>query len=133
MKSPRNEAGFTLLEILVAIMVFGLLTTSVFYFLGQQNSMSTKAADSEKSLTLAKLVLDSLKVTPYDSLVSGGDTVNERYLRSWYVSVNRDEANIPTGSRQVDVTISWPLNGTSTLSMATLVSDERFKDTTGSL
>lgn len=131
MNTPRHEAGFSLLEILVAVMVFGLLTTSVFYFLGQQNSMSTRATDSEKSLTLAKLVIDSLKVTPYDSLRAGSDTVSERYLRSWHVSINRDGMGQPKGNKQVDVTISWPLNGASNLSMATLVSDEKFKDTAG--
>lgn len=128
MKKPASQGGFTLLEILVSIMVFGLLTTSVFYFLSQQNSMSTRANDAQQSLNLAKLAIDSLKITPYDSLRAGMDTVAERYIRSWHISVVNDNQGHPTGNKQVDLTVHWPIGGTHSVSLATLVSDERFRE-----
>jgi prepilin-type N-terminal cleavage/methylation domain-containing protein len=128
MKARASEAGFTLIEILVSIMIFGLLTTSVFYFLSQQNSMSTRANDGQRGLSLAKLVLDSLKVAPYDSLVAGTDTVDERFIRSWHISVVTDEDGHSKGNKQVDLTVHWPIAGTYSVSLATLVSDERFRE-----
>jgi prepilin-type N-terminal cleavage/methylation domain-containing protein len=127
-RSDLGQKGFTLIEILVSLIVFGLLTSSVFYFLNQQNSQSMRATDSQKSLSLAKLALDSLKVAPYDSLRAGLDTLDGRYIRSWHISVLNDDLGQDKGSRQIDLSVYWPLSAANKISLATLVSDERFKE-----
>jgi prepilin-type N-terminal cleavage/methylation domain-containing protein len=124
----RNQGGFTLIEILVSLIIFGLLTSSVFYFLSQQNAQSVRATDAQKSLSLAKLALDSLKVAPYDSLRAGLDTLDDRYIRSWHVSVVTDELGMDKGSRQIDLTVYWPLTASNKISLATLVSDDGYKE-----
>jgi prepilin-type N-terminal cleavage/methylation domain-containing protein len=128
MKVRASEGGFTLIEILVSIMIFGLLTTSVFYFLSQQNGMSTRANDGQRGLSLGKLVLDSLKVAPYDSLVAGTDTVDQRFIRSWHISVVTGEDGESLGNKQVELTVHWPISGNYSVSLATLVCDERFRE-----
>jgi prepilin-type N-terminal cleavage/methylation domain-containing protein len=128
MKSHLPENGFTLLEILVTIMLFGLLTSSVFYFLGQQNKLSARTSDSQEGVNLAKLTIDSLKICPYDSLVAGNDTVNEHFVRSWHVSVQQNSSGQNLGSKQIDVAINWPPSGGHTVTFATLVGDDRYKE-----
>jgi len=124
----KVEGGFTLLEILVTVMIFGLLTSSVFYFLGQQTSLSSKTQDSQEGLSLAKLTIDSLKVSDYDSLVAGYDQPNDRFLRSWHVTVTQDDDGHVMGSKQVSVTVYWPASRDHNVSMTSLVSDDKYKE-----
>lgn len=125
---PSRQSGFSLIEILVSAVVIGILATAAFYFLSAQNGMGTAGNDSIKGLNLGKLKMDSLKVTAYDDLVSGSDTVNERYIRAWHVTIQRDGLGAPDGRKKIDIDVLWPLTGLHTVSLVTLKSDDRFKE-----
>ena len=125
-----RQAGFSLIEILVSAVVIGILATAAFYFLSAQNGMGAAGNDSIKGLNLGKLKLDSLKVTAYDELVSGSDTVNERYIRAWHVTIQRDGLGVPDGRKKIDIDVLWPLTGLHTVSLVTLKSDDRYKEET---
>lgn len=128
--NPECQAGFSLIEILVAAVVVGILATSAFYFLNTQNGMSRAGNDLMKGVNLGKLKMDSLKVASYDELAGGSDTVMSRYIRSWHVTVVRDEAGVPTGRKQIDMNVIWPLTADHTVTLATLKSDDTYKEAT---
>jgi prepilin-type N-terminal cleavage/methylation domain-containing protein len=127
---PQGQRGFSLIEILVGAIVVALLATSAFYFLNSQNGMSQAGNDLIKGVNLGKLKMDSLKVTPYDELSAGSDTVMARYIRSWRVTVMRDGAGIPTGRKKIEINVIWPLTADHTVTMATLKSDDLYKEAT---
>lgn len=126
----EGQGGFSLIEILVAAVVVGLLATSAFYFLNTQNGMSRAGNDLMKGVNLGKLKMDSLKVASYDELAGGSDTVMARYIRSWHVTVVRDEAGVPTGRKQIEMNVIWPLTADHTVTLATLKSDDNYKEAT---
>lgn len=126
----QGQRGFSLIEILVAAIVVALLATSAFYFLNSQNGMSRAGTDLMKGVNLGKLKMDSLKVTPYAELAAGSDTVMARYIRSWHVTVMRDGAGMPTGRKQIDMNVIWPLTAEHTVTLATLKSDDTYKEAT---
>ncbi len=126
----ERQAGFSLIEILVSAVVLSILSTSPFYFLSSQNGMGVAGNDSMKGLNLGKLKMDSLKVSGYDDLVSGSDTVTERYIRTWHVTIIRDGGGVPTGRKKIDMNVLWPLTAENSVSLATLKSDDKYKEET---
>lgn len=127
---PESQGGFSLIEILVAAVVVGLLATSAFYFLNTQNGMSRAGNDLMKGVNLGKLKMDSLKVATYAELAAGSDTVMSRYIRSWNVTVVRDGAGVPTGRKQIEMNVMWPLTADHTVTLATLKCDDTYKEAT---
>jgi prepilin-type N-terminal cleavage/methylation domain-containing protein len=127
LKLKSGQSGFSLIEILVAAVVLGILTVSVFYFLSTQNGLSVKGNDVLKGANLGKLKFDSLKVASYDALASGSDTVSERYIRSWHVTQLRDGNGNLNGRKQVELTIFWPLTADHSVSFASMKSDDKYK------
>ncbi|MDB5102363.1 MAG: hypothetical protein JWP91_52 [Fibrobacteres bacterium] len=129
-KAPlaKGQAGFGLVEILVSAVVTGFLTTAAFYFLSAQNGMGARGNDQMKSVNLGKLKMDSLKVSTYDELVSGSDTVSERYIRSWHVTPMRNGAGVLNGRKKIELKVFWPLSGEQNVSLVSLRSDDRYKD-----
>jgi type II secretory pathway pseudopilin PulG len=122
------QAGFSLLEAAVSMVILGLLTVSVFYFLSSQNKIGVRSNDQQKGLNLGKLAMDSLKVAPYDSLSAGSDTVGERFIRSWHITLSADEHDIPTGRKKIDLTVHWPLTAERHLTFSSILGDPRFKE-----
>lgn len=124
----RGQEGFGLVEILVSAVVTGFLTTAAFYFLSAQNDLGAKGNDLMKSVNLGKLKMDSLKVSTYDELVSGSDTVSERYIRSWHVTPLRDGAGLFNGRKKIELNVLWPMSGEQGVSLVSLRSDDRYKE-----
>ena len=116
-----GQSGFSLMEVLVASVVTGILAVSAFYFLSAQNKMGLKSNDMLKSVNLGKLKLDSLRVSDWDSLEAGSDTVSERYIRSWNVSQSG-------GVKKIELTVYWPLTADHSVGLASLLSDYRYKE-----
>lgn len=70
--APRADAGFTLIETLVAIviLVFGLMAVTNLMVIGATSN--TVANQSSAATTAAAQTLEVLKRTPYSSLTTGG-------------------------------------------------------------
>ncbi len=117
-----------MLEILVSIVVFSLMSTSIFYFLSTQNKFSANSNDMTRGISLGKLTMDSLKVVDYDALTAGSDTVGERFIRTWSVSPQTNEDNTPKGRKLLQVVVFWPLTAEQTMSFTTLVGDDEYKE-----
>ncbi|MDB5051489.1 MAG: hypothetical protein JWO30_4560 [Fibrobacteres bacterium] len=127
---PAGQRGFSLIEILVSAVVTAVLATSAFYFLTAQNGMGNAGNDLMKSVNLGKLKMDSLKVSSYDELASGSDTVSERYIRAWHITVMRNDDGTPNGRKKIDMNVIWPLTADHTVTLATLKSDDTFREGT---
>ncbi len=123
----NKNLGFSLIEILVSITVLGILASSVTYFITTQNKFSVFGSDSVKALNLGKLKMDSLKVSSYDSLKSGVDTVADRYIRTWAITTLTN-GGVATGLKQIDLSVSFPLTAEHFSSLVSMVSNDKFKE-----
>jgi prepilin-type N-terminal cleavage/methylation domain-containing protein len=121
--TPRNaQAGFGLLEVIISVVLLGLVGSSTFYFLKSQNTNSGVGTDLSKGMFVGKRKLDSLRVIPYGGVSAGCDTVNNRYIRRWYVTTN-----LVADHKTVELLISWPLTAQHTITFNTVVGDDQYK------
>jgi prepilin-type N-terminal cleavage/methylation domain-containing protein len=116
------QSGFGLLEIIISIVLLGLVGSSTFYFLRGQNESASIGTDLSKGMFVGKRKLDSLRVVPYGSVSAGCDTVNNRYIRRWYVSTN-----LVADHKSIELLISWPLSAKHTITFNTVVGDDQYK------
>jgi len=127
-EARSRQDGFSMIEVLVSAVITAVVATSAFYFLSSQNSMGARGNDAMKGVNFGKLKMDSLKVVPYEELVSGSDTLSERYIRSWYVTLMRDEANLPNGRKKIELNVLWPMSGDNAVTFTSIKSDDLFKE-----
>lgn len=118
----RRQAGFGLLEVMISVALLGLVGSSTFYFLKSQSKSSGIGTDLSKSMFLGKRKLDSLRVIQYGYVSAGSDTVNQRYIRRWYVSTD-----LVTDRKTIELLVSWPLSAKHTITFNTVVGDDQYK------
>lgn len=118
----HRQAGFGLLEVMISVALLGLVGSSTFYFLKSQSNSSGIGTDLSKSMFLGKRKLDSLRVIQYGYVSAGCDTVNQRYIRRWYVSTD-----LVTDRKTVELLVSWPLSAKHTITFNTVVGDDQYK------
>ncbi len=85
---PRRSRGFTLIEIMIAIFLLvvamlGVISVTVMVIKGNSFSKTMTTAT-----TLAADKMEELKNTAYASVVSGNDTQETLYTRTWVVTNN---------------------------------------------
>lgn len=124
MSNPRHraQAGFGLLEVLVSVVLLGLVGTATYWFLRSQDQAAAIGTDLSKGMFLGKRKLDSLRVIQYGYVSAGCDTVNQRYIRRWYVSTD-----LVTDRKTVELLVSWPLSARHTITFNTVIGDDQYK------
>jgi len=99
------ESGFTLVEVIVVTIIFGILSTgmaSMMAVLIQNNDFSRAITEAS---TLAENKMEEYKNMGYTSIVSdfGSDEPVPGYFRSWTVEENVPQAEM----KQIVVTVGW--------------------------
>ncbi|MFQ6091427.1 MAG: prepilin-type N-terminal cleavage/methylation domain-containing protein [bacterium] len=103
MRTVLVEEGFTLVEVVVAMFIFGILATGMTTLMGVLIQHNEFARAMTEATTLAENKMEEFKNMDYDSIVSGSDEPSARYSRSWTV-----EDDVPqAGMKQITVTVSW--------------------------
>jgi MSHA pilin protein MshD len=69
----RRTAGFTLIEVVVAITLIGLISATVVGVLGAQASRSGEAMIAAQSLSVARTYLERIRKQPYAAIDSFND------------------------------------------------------------
>lgn len=119
---PSAQSGFGMLEVIISVVLLGLVGSATFYFLKSQSRNSSIGTDLSKGMFLGKRKLDSLRVIQYGYVAAGCDTVNQRYIRRWYVSTD-----LITDRKSVELLVSWPLSAQHTISFNTVIGDDQYK------
>jgi type IV pilus assembly protein PilV len=120
----RRSAGFTLIEVIVAIVLLGVglmglaaLSTTVTRANVQSSSLTTATA-------LAQERAERLRTEDYDALASGNDSRvvdNVAYTRSWVVTAEDPEPGLKT----VAIAVSWTTRGTTHTTRLTTIRGRR--------
>lgn len=120
---PRGgQGGFGLLEVIISVIILGLVASATFYFINSQGKASSIGTDLSKGMFLGKRKLDSLRIIQYGYVSTGSDTVNNRYMRRWYVSTD-----LITDRKSVELLVSWPLSAKHTITFNTVIGDDQYK------
>lgn len=87
----RCAGGFTLIEVVGAVLLFSLALILAIQLSGSTGTQLERSAISTEIVTMAQERLDSLQLLPFDSLApaTSADTITvrgRRYVRSWTVA-----------------------------------------------
>ena len=109
----RNRRGFTIVEILVAVIVLSIGVLALAGTLGTITRMMSNGQQKTRAATVAASILDSLRNKAYSSipkcsgLSNGSESTNRygtRYTSSWTVSQTASGT-----SRDVRIVVSYPV------------------------
>lgn len=105
----RREAGFSLLEILVALFLLIIIVTAVTRTSSNATKVQQGAYYVEQASAYAQGKMDQLSAASLRSVTPGSDTVQTplgpAFYRSWQT------VDLGT-SKEVDVTVNWTVAGT---------------------
>ena len=127
MRKTGRESGFTLLEVLIAVMVIGIGFMATASMQGTSVSGNSRSAFMTAATYLAEDKIEELRNTDYMSITVAGSPENNIdelgnaggiYSRSWTVLNDSPGLLMKT----VQVTVNWQERGAShTLTMTTVI------------
>ncbi len=127
-----NKKGFTLVEILVALAIFAMISGAIFSLLSLSWQLTRKDKERNGALAIATEKIEVIKNLPYDNVgtvggVPSGDVepIEEESLNSIAYTINTDiyyidddyDGTIDTGDtlntdyKQVKIEVTWPTIG----------------------
>jgi len=129
---PRSSCGTTLIEIIVAVVIFGVLMLSGLSFFSLANQSQANANKLTKAIELCNSAIEKRKSWPNCELVTG--TFNETYNGQegvFYVTIENTSLPTPPNpypvnlnnnayENAVHVTVTWPDQGASVVEMSTI-------------
>jgi general secretion pathway protein I len=102
----HRPEGFTLIETLAALVVFGLALTGLMRAIGESSRIQAGLGDQRRAMMLAQNVLEELRYSgQFDIGTQEGDMKGEDARFHWRTDVAENEKI--AGLLDVSVTISW--------------------------
>jgi len=121
MNLQKKSAGFTLLEILIALIIFSIGILALTSLSVTATRTGAYGGRMTEAVTFAQDKLEELKVNSWDNIVSGGDQqtgpTGINYARKWKV-LEKETRNLKT----VSITIDWNDRVDHSISLFTVIS-----------
>ena len=102
---PVAHKGFTLLEVLVALSIFGILLGGVFTAIQHTNYLARHTANLLRARLLANEIIETLKIHPFETLHDYSFTDVSK-LGDMTVDIQITDFHPPTLKRMT-VTVNW--------------------------
>ncbi|MCX8117003.1 MAG: prepilin-type N-terminal cleavage/methylation domain-containing protein [Desulfobacterota bacterium] len=111
MKIYFKSEGFSLIEVLVALVILAISLLALAGLMNITTKNNAFGGSMTEAATLAQDRMESLRVTPWDNIVSGSDVVQIRgvdYNRSWRVVLGPNSPAPPfDNEKRITVTVNW--------------------------
>ena len=125
----RSQKGFSLIEIMVTLVVFGIGISMALKMLPSSNAISTRSRNMTIATNLASEKLEGLMGFSYDhaELNAGNhqdpdNPIDQHYRRSWDVIVD----NPVQGMKRISVSVTFPTaKRDSTVILNTFITTKR--------
>ncbi|CAN2040570.1 type IV pilus assembly protein PilV [Candidatus Magnetomoraceae bacterium gMMP-15] len=113
-KIDKNNKGFTLIEILIAITIFAIGILGVGTMQSYSIHGNSAAKDITEANTLAEHRIERLMSLKYTDVIGGSDTEDHKFNIVWNVTQN----DIINDTKTVEVIVTWQSKGnTNKISM----------------
>jgi prepilin-type N-terminal cleavage/methylation domain-containing protein len=107
MKVIVKSGGFTLIETLIALIILSFALLALAGLMVTTTKNNSAGGHMTEATTFAQDILEELRATPIDKILSGNDQKTGshgiQYGRSWTVSPNVTGVNLKT----ITITVAW--------------------------
>ncbi len=106
----HSRAGYSLVELLVAISIFAITAAAIAAQMVHSTAMISQNAEASQAITIAQQVMEDIRTLAYSDMSSGAETVTwkgQQFNALWHVSEDEPEP----GTKTVVVTVSWEDKG----------------------
>lgn len=117
----RNEKGASVVEIMVALVIFGVGLVAAARMLPESSAKTTRSRNKTIAVNIAQEKIEELLASAFEhaDLVAGdhddpGNPLNLHYLRSWTVTDDTPVVDM----KMISVSVTFPTSGAD--SVATL-------------
>ena len=109
-KLVSPQAGFTLIEVLIAMVIFAIVSAAIASQLVNTTAMVSENKGFSQAQALARSYMESLRATPYEDLADSSDqkTIDgQTFNIQWFVDNYEGE----DGVKSIRVEVSWSHKG----------------------
>ena len=111
-RKPRSkDRGFTLLEVLLAVLLFTISLVALVHAFNVGMLASTDVESVDLALNIGQSSLESVKNTSYAGVSSSGPTADPIFPR---FNVTKTVTQPLSNLKRVDITVSWNVQGGQT-------------------
>jgi Tfp pilus assembly protein PilV len=110
----KNEKGSSIVEIMVALLIFGIGLVAAFRMLPQSSATTTHSRNRTTAVNLAQEKIEELMSDGYENAdltagdhVDAGNPISNHFNRTWSVT---DDTPI-TDMKSVSVSVNFPTSG----------------------
>ena len=114
-KTLKNEKGMSLLEVIVAMLFFAMITMSANTFLVGIVRANVSMKNTTQATQVGNQILDNIRTKSYENIQDGSMIIDSKYNCTW----NINEAG---NMKKVLVTVNWPFgNKNHKVNLSTIV------------
>ena len=100
-KNVKNEKGISLLEVMVAMVFFAMITMSANTFLVGIVKANVITKNTSQATQVGNQMLDQIRAKNYENIDDDNMTLNSKYNCEW-------EVNEASNMKTIMLTVSWP-------------------------
>ena len=101
MNGRRKKAGFTLVEVMIAVLLLAVGMVGIYRLMGTLVRVNSLADSVASAAAQAEAKIEDLRGQDFATITSGGDTVNV-FTRNWIFTTNGTP-----GYGTLSVTVGW--------------------------
>ncbi len=107
MTAKNREKGFSLIEVLVALVVVALAASATANGMRATTNLLGMNQMLARAITLTQTAVEDLRTADFDAIASGYSTTDDGYVTNWEV-----QADMPgAGMKFITATTSWAWRG----------------------
>lgn len=112
MKKIKNSKGFSLLEILISLIILAIALLAMASLMTTTTQSNAFGGHMTEAATFAQDKLESLRVTSWNDIESGNDTIQGAtgiiYNRVWTVEIGPNSPPFPNDNeKRIMITVNW--------------------------
>lgn len=97
----KKEKGMSLLEVIVAMLFFAVITMSANIFLVGIIRANVSMKNTTQATQYGNQILDNIRAKTYDDIQDGQKIMDSKYNCQW-------EVNEASNMKKISLTVSWP-------------------------
>lgn len=109
----RHEAGFSLIEVLVAMVIFALVSLATTNLMVASTSAVAQNDATSQAINFAQMTMENLRNTPFSEMESGEDTFTDDQGKQFSVEWEVVEDAPGEEMNTVNVSVFWDEKGTT--------------------